>query len=95
MKIVIDIPDKVWDIAKEYGHLDICGIELSERVMNGTPYEERPNGEWVINEEWSLLEKCKVTTYTCPFCGRVEYEPFDYCRCGADMRKGKEDEDSN
>lgn len=42
MKVVIDIPDKAWDIAKEYGHLDICGIELSERVMNGTPYEERP-----------------------------------------------------
>lgn len=95
MKIVIDIPDKVWDIAKEYGHLDICGIELSERVMNGTPYEERPKGEWTIDEEWitpteNINDDYKVTTYTCPFCGRVEYEPFDYCRCGADMRKEHE-----
>lgn len=37
MQIVIDIPDIVWEKAKEYGHLDICGIELSEKVMNGVP----------------------------------------------------------
>lgn len=37
MQILIEIPDTVWNESKEYGHLDICGIELSEIVMNGTP----------------------------------------------------------
>ena len=40
MKLIIDIPDKVWNKAKEKGDLDMCGIELYERVMNGKPYEE-------------------------------------------------------
>ena len=37
IELVIKIPNEVWNKAKEYGHLDICGIELSERVMNGKP----------------------------------------------------------
>lgn len=48
MQIVIDIPDIVWEKAKEYGHLDICGIELSEKVMNGTPL---PKGHGRIIDE--------------------------------------------
>lgn len=85
MKIVIDIPDKVWNTAKEYGHLDICGIELSERVMNGTPYEERPKGEWIYEYD---------DFYHCSRCGHVictEWDQlsfekdFPFCHCGADM----------
>ena len=37
IELVIKIPKEVWNKAKEYGHLDICGVELSERVMNGIP----------------------------------------------------------
>jgi len=37
IELVIKMPEEVWNKAKEYGHLDICGIELSERVMSGTP----------------------------------------------------------
>ena len=36
-ELVIKVSDEVWDKAKEYGHLDICGIELSEIVMNCVP----------------------------------------------------------
>lgn len=85
MKIVIDIPNyNLNDVKND----SIACSQILKAVKNGTPYEERPKGEWVIDEEWSVLEKYKVTIYTCPFCGKVEYEPFDYCRCGADMRKG-------
>lgn len=36
---------------------------------------ERPKGEWVNNE--------------CPFCGRYENYPENFCAtCGADMRGG-------
>lgn len=87
MKVVIDIPEYSLDVIKN-GSI-ACG-RILEAVKAGTPYEERPKGEWVIEEWWSVLEKHKVTTYTCPFCGKVEYEPFDYCRCGADMRKENE-----
>ena len=57
---------------------------------------ERPQGEWVIGEEWitptdNPTDDYKVTTYTCPFCGRVEYTYFDYCRCGAKMGNGGKD----
>ena len=100
MKIVIDIPDKVWNIAKEYGHLDICGIELSERVMNGTPYEERPKGEWIMQRH--DLDGC---FYTCSNCGRMIRVPlfiddpednetladYPFCHCGAEMRGDNND----
>lgn len=39
-------------------------------------FEERPKGEWVNNE--------------CPFCGRYENYPENFCAtCGADMRGEK------
>ena len=96
MEIVINLPEEIMEYVKNNDCLSVIyNDEVAKAITNGMPYEEKPKGQWTINEEWSLLEKCKVTTYTCPFCGKVEYEPFDYCRCGADMRKEKEDENSN
>ena len=37
MQIVIDISDEQYKKAIEFGHLDMCGIELAEAVLNGTP----------------------------------------------------------
>ena len=80
MKIVIDIPDKVWDIAKEYGHLDICGIELSERVMNGTPYEERPKTDIL---EQIIAEINSSNRGTCDYyiVDRIEEIINEYQKC--------------
>ena len=90
MKIVIDIPNYNLNDVKN-GSI-ACG-RILEAVKTGTPYEERPKGEWIIDEEWvtptdDVNDDYKVTTYTCPFCGKVEYEPFGYCRCGAKLEKG-------
>lgn len=65
-------------------------IDLNKKLS-----EERPQGKWVIDEEWvtptdNPSDDYETTTYTCPFCGRVEYTNFDYCRCGADMRSTEE-----
>lgn len=96
MKIVINLPEEIIEYVKNNGCLSVIyNDEVAKAITNSMPYEEKPKGEWTIDEEWDVLGKCKVTIYTCPFCGKVEYEPFDYCRCGADMRKEKEDEDSN
>lgn len=54
MEIVIKIPDEVWEKAKEYGHLDICGIELSERVINGVPLP-KGHGDLIDEKDLSLM----------------------------------------
>lgn len=93
MQIVINLSEEIMEYVKNNGCLSVIyNDEVAKAITNGIPYEERPKGEWVIDEEWitptdSVLDDYKVTTYTCPFCGRVEYTSFDYCRCGADMRK--------
>lgn len=57
MQIVIDIPDTVWNKAMEYGHLDICGIELSEKVMNGTPLPKGHGRLGDLDNIWSELKE--------------------------------------
>lgn len=86
MKVIVDIPDAVWNKAKEYGHLDICGIELSERVMNGTPLSE---GEWIDHsEDYGYAE--------CPICHELttcsdNIDELHFCwHCGAKMKGGAE-----
>lgn len=53
---------------------------------------QRPVGKWEVDEEWitptdNMNDDYLTPTYTCPFCGSVEYTYFDYCHCGADLRK--------
>ena len=100
MKLIIDMPDKVWNKAKEKGDLDMCGIELYERVMNGIPYEERPKGEWIKDCEDCDCINCyesgarftrKDCSGRCSVCGEYECCTDNFCpNCGADMR-GKEE----
>lgn len=48
MKLIIDIPEGMLKALEQgcfgakYNIYDLCGC-----VMNGTPYEERPKGEWI------------------------------------------------
>lgn len=99
MRLIIDIND---DIAKGIrGEYD-CKIEpreivrsfqstIAEAIAKGTPYEERPQGEWIEYQD------CYDDTYyTCSHCGEdwitIEGKPTDnlmnYCpMCGADMRE--------
>jgi hypothetical protein len=51
MKIVIDIDNETYGriqalVNADYFEHDICGYSM-QRIANGTPYEERPKGEWI------------------------------------------------
>ena len=94
MKIVIDINNETYGriqalVNADYFEHDICGYSM-KRIANGTPYEERPKGEWIIGEYMDCHSDI-LPIYTCPFCGEVEYRKYDFCHCGADMQ-GKENE---
>ena len=92
MKIVIDIDNETYAriqalVNADYFEHDICGYSM-QRIANGTPYEERPHGEWKGNN---------FGEHSCPLCGHpalYEEEPdgyyevqSDFCpNCGVDMR---------
>lgn len=51
----------------------------------------RPHGEWIVKVErrgFYAGDKT-VYSYTCPFCGKKEFDAYEFCRCGADMRPEK------
>lgn len=97
MKLVIDIPKEMIEAAKT----DLwCGSPtLGYAIKRGTPYEERPHGEW-IDEDYGV-GKCWAT---CSECGEstngeaqdhgfgYDYSFPNFCpNCGADMREGEAD----
>ena len=77
MKIVIDIPDEAYELLKSKRVLD----NIAESVIaNGTPYEERPQGEWIEHYDssdgftWLTCSRCMFKAYEedyncCPNCG--------------------------
>ena len=84
MKLIIDIPEAFYKnilICWENIHPKMWGI-----LKNGIPYEERPQGKWIINTE--------TRTMKCNRCGATEnadrllVDDMNFCyNCGADMRK--------
>lgn len=87
MKLVIDIPEAVYKMCKEWKEFNMS-TRLENIIANGTPYEERPKGEWIerVEHRGCYLGVKTVYSYTCPFCGVKEYEKHPFCHCGADMR---------
>lgn len=94
MKIVIDIPDEDYKFIKDlqfYNSGRRSGKTIERNVINGIkngiPYEERPQGEWIKEDE--VHSKCSL----CGFKYADYRILFDFCPyCGADMRGGKENE---
>ena len=86
MKIIIDISEKIYDtiMADEMPTVEQMSAIVT-RIYQGTPYDERPKGKWIIGETYDCHSDI-VKTYTCPFCGKKEYSNYPYCHCGADMR---------
>lgn len=52
--------------------------------------EERQHGEWIekVERRGCFAGDKTVYSYTCPFCGAIEFKKYPFCHCGADMRKG-------
>jgi hypothetical protein len=79
MKLIIDIPEKAYELLKSKSELDNIAESI---IANGKPYEERPQGEWQIT---------KAGFAKCPNCKCEREYPENFCGyCGADMR-GKEE----
>lgn len=79
MKLIVDIPDEIYDDIK---HGYICSEyadTLIQLIPSSTPYEERPHGYWISANG----------TYYCSCCKHYAYESqkFDFCQdCGARMQ---------
>lgn len=78
MKLIIDIPGKVVTAiqnGEDYRY------DIHTAIAQGVPYEERPQGEWILCED-SYFSKCSI-------CGDIllNEECWNYCsNCGAYMR---------
>lgn len=85
MKILIDIPECMYDCAQK-GYL--CGSQIIvDAIRNGTPYEERPTGHWIDKYKSHIAYECSC----CGFQHPIDIETDKFCRnCGADMRGDKE-----
>lgn len=92
MKRIIDIDKPTFDdiiaansITGHLGRVDWC-------IRNSNPYEERPQGEWIVKQEraGAFVGDRAVYSYTCPFCKVKEFAKYPFCHCGADMRGGRE-----
>ena len=84
MKLIIDVEKDYYEMIKynvEHGQ----EYKPFEIIANGIPYEERPQGEWIMDNEHT---KNPLLWYKCNLCG-VYHSPTNFCpNCGADMRGG-------
>lgn len=85
MKLVIDIDDGIY---KAICDCDSPQIISHVAIKNGTPYEERPHGEWIECEEMNCHSDIEKI-YICPFCKMKHHRKYDFCNCGADMKEGE------
>lgn len=95
MKLIIDIPEwKYKSICEGIEASKRCGVvgidpDIHEAIYNGIPYEERLQGEWIVDEDNEFFANSKK----CSNCGEVA-EWLDggsqflsnFCpKCGAKM----------
>ena len=95
MKIVIDIDEEMYKrICEAQSVPDMYGTDVVNalnRIKEGVPCEERPQGEWIVLVDADNIQTCK-----CSICGRIadianrEFDKFPYCHCGAKMKGGAE-----
>ena len=80
MKIVIDIDSEVYNFIRNRGHVPY-GVSIANEIANGTPLEERQQGEW---EDYS------VNFYKCPECGYLLNKDCPNCQNKVILPKGGE-----
>ena len=87
MKLVIDIPDGDYRYIKELQSLIIargtCKTiqrDVINAIKNGTPYEERPIGEWIpVKYRPLTVDECIAFAdhYGIEYCDTVDEKAFD------------------
>lgn len=86
MKLIIDIDKNIYHRFTN-GFANENDAHLIEQLFkNGKPYEERPQGEWIISE---YVDTRRGFITKCPFCKTDTIGGGNFCSyCGADMRGG-------
>lgn len=84
MKLIIDIPERDYDLACKYPNALIA--TYAHYIKDGIPYEERQKGKWIKEEGTGLVgcSHCHIIWLR----GKTAFCP----NCGADMRKETENE---
>lgn len=91
MKLIVDIPDEEYKTLSKMSEKEkVNELSYYERVIaNGIPYEERPQGEWIIDGHHIRCTKCNE--YICNTDREGDKIPDNFCpNCGADMRGEEE-----
>ena len=85
MKLIIDVPIEELTPKAFFDYFEVMSTKLSETLMNGTPYEERPQGEWIYHSDGY------IAFYTCNRCNCFGDIDDKFCsHCGANMKGGAE-----
>ena len=77
MKLIIDIPDEMYDCIKKDTESEMYIIDVIKR---GIPYEERPQGEWIpikYRPMTSEERKKLAEHYGFEYCDTLEEKAFD------------------
>ena len=80
MKLIIEVTEDHYKYLKDKMHNRKATIS-DATILDGTPYEDRPQGEWVYgNLDHSTCSNCNYANH---------YGNLSFCpNCGADMRGG-------
>ena len=89
MKLIIDIPNEVYETRKFVNYFGVVSTKLLETIDTGIPCEEQKQGEWIEDEFGNI---------TCNKCNEIalfsnddteDYMLSNYCpNCGAKMKQG-------
>lgn len=83
MKLVIEIPDHIYEHAKNMSEDSYDEWDAMRAIAKGFPYEERPHGKIVKDENgYPMCSRCGEKSSFWNFCPR----------CGADFREENENE---
>ena len=86
MKIIIDIPERDYDLACKYPNALIA--TYAHYIKDGIPYEERPQGEWI---DTGRMEEYWEEEYQCSICGAKDHWHKFCPNCGAPMKEGSDE----
>lgn len=89
MKLVIEIPEEKYEWIKAH-NLNIDNDSIVGAVANGTPYEERPKGEWKCTKQGDIPITDRCTN--CNYKMKWYRNKHKFCpECGAEMRSVRGD----